>query len=690
MRRLLPKQYLTGLAVFFYRPATVGANKPHPPFLSRWQNPNGTGLWRLGIRSYEPSATVVVQRPWPKQVGGKLYPRHLYFDDYSAVLHAGASWSWSFSPAPQSVSGANTRTPKVVFGSSGAKQAIMTLATPLGTFKDTLNITVANGCDMDSIPGNALQLNGSTDYVAITQPLNLNSNTVTISAWIKPDGPQNDWAALVFCRGGTTTAGISLKSDNELRYHWDGNKWSWSSGLYVPDNEWTHVAMVITPSAGKVYVNGIAATNTSSHAAEAFDATTMFGYDTNSSQRRFKGKIDEVCIYNESLTQDQIREVMHLTRTHTQPNNTGLVAYYQMNENDGPILDRIGTKHGALVGSSARVPSTVPVGPGASARLNVTSGGAYSFPNTGLTLSFPNSATYPNGELCATRIQLDPDVLPSGGGSLSPAYWVVRNFGTNASFTTLSGLTFDNIGTVPNGSAPAEYSLFKRSSNADGNTWGNAIDQADVLGFGTAGSVGFTTGNSVNSFSQFVLRGPDGALPVEMSDFVAEWLPEQGVQLRWVTQVEQNTSHFLVERSADGLHFAALAQVPAQGFSTVKHEYRLMHQQPMAGLNYYRIRSVDHDGSNMLSVIRAVNVTRAIATLQVFPNPASVSDFITVQTDSQEPVLFRIFNEKGQALRTVRFTQSAQISCEGLPEGVYLYRAESSYWMRFGKVVVGN
>jgi len=639
----------------------------------------GFGVWEAPL--FESSAVVV--QAMADKLESACSRDTFYFDDYSVVLHDGAAWSWSFTGA-QTILGSDTRTPRVIFGSTGPKQAIMTLSTPLGVYRDTLNLIVGNACDRDSLPGQAIQLDGAGDYLVANQALNLNSNTVTLMAWVKPNGPQNDWAGLVFCRGGNTTAGMSLRATgNELRYHWNDGGYNFGSGLQLPDNQWSHVAMVVTPDNVRLYLNGVSALSNTPQPAEEFDAPLQIGYDNGS--RYFKGLLEEVCVYDRALSQNEIREVMHLARTHT--NTTGLKMYYQFNESGNLALDRQGVRHASLAGDAQRVPSTCPVGPGFSARLNVTAGGAYTFPQTGLTLTFSAAGTNPNGELCATRINWTPDKVPVAE-ALSPAYWVVRNYGFNNTFSQLNSLNFSQIGSVPPGTVANEYKLFKRASNAEGNTWGSAVDVADQIVQGANGSATFSSGNGVNSFSQFIVGKPALALPVELLDFQASVLDEHSVQLDWATGSEQNTVSFIVERSADGSHFTAIGDIPAKGPSVARLDYVFTDKNPLPDRSFYRLRIEDADGTAAYSEVRSVQLNGSAPQIQVMPNPVLSNGRCTVTTNRDGVFHFRLFDEKGRAVRVLRFEGKGELALDGLPAGVYLYRVESEDFMGFGKVVV--
>ncbi len=368
-------------------------------------------------------------------------------------------------------------------------------------------------CEADTIPSKALSLPGGSGNYAVLPALNLNSNTVTISAWIKPNGLQADNAGVIFCRGGTTTAGIHMKTNNEVRYHWDGGQWGWSSGAIAPANEWSHVALVVEPTKATIYLNGVPYVNTSSHAVEAFDNTMRLGNDPNSSSRTYKGDLDEVCIWKRALSQSEIRELMHLTKEDI-VNLAGqeMKVYLQFNETSGKAYDKTGNRNHATFNSSSvtRATSTAPVGGGVSNRTTVSSSGVYTFGTTGVKMGF--SGTTPNGEVLVSRLNVPPDFIPSSVRNIATdkTYWVVRNFGTNQSFTALDSIVFDNLSGIypPDEASPAQFSLYKRSSNAFGDTWGSAQDPAaDLVKYvsTSGGKITFSTGNGNTSFSQFVI-----------------------------------------------------------------------------------------------------------------------------------------------------------------------------------------
>jgi len=110
-------------------------------------------------------------------------------------------------------------------------------------------------------------------------------------------------------------------------------------------------------------------------------------------------------------------------------------------------------------------------------------------------------------------------------------------------------------------------------------------------------------------------------LPVEALQLEAA--PQvRTVDLVWTTTREQNSSHFIIERSTDGVHFTAIGRMNAVGNAESLTSYQGVDDAPVVGLNYYRLQQVDMDGtiavSNTVTALFKPNTT----TVMVVPNPA--------------------------------------------------------------------
>jgi len=194
----------------------------------------------------------------------------------------------------------------------------------LGSYNGTISASVTPGVSGPQNPpflgfetnNTAIQFNYTTGSYLTMPALNLNTNTVTIVGWINPSGIQAGWTGIAFCRGGSTCAGLNFgpgSIPNELRYTWNNSRWDESTGLTVPTSQWSFVALVVTPTNGTIYVgtNGIlnSFTDVATEPNQAFDASLLIGYDPSSGSRLFNGRLDEVAIYNHSLTSTQIQQL---------------------------------------------------------------------------------------------------------------------------------------------------------------------------------------------------------------------------------------------------------------------------------------------------------------------------------------------------------------------------------------------
>jgi hypothetical protein len=108
-------------------------------------------------------------------------------------------------------------------------------------------------------------------------------------------------------------------------------------------------------------------------------------------------------------------------------------------------------------------------------------------------------------------------------------------------------------------------------------------------------------------------------LPVELIDFTGRGIPE-GVLLEWATGSEVNSSYFEVERSREGRDWFSIGRLDARGHSLTRSAYALLDPDPAQGTNFYRLRMVDADASEVYSQVVAVD-HRALSP-RCFPNPS--------------------------------------------------------------------
>jgi alpha-N-arabinofuranosidase len=359
-------------------------------------------------------------------------------------------------------------------------------------------------------------------------PLNLNTNTVTITTWVKPGAFQNSWAGLVFCRGGTTVAGLSYTGTQSggnytLGYNWnnDQNVWSWNSGLVVPTNQWSLVALSVNPSAATIYVlntNGItSATHTYNHVVQNFDGSTLIGDDSadgGNGARGFHGTIDEVAIFNRTLSASQLNNLfatasvlsasftssqttgfapMAVTFTDT---STGNITNRHWIFGDGATLATTATSVSHSYNNGGTYPATLVVCGPAGAATNTLALVVTPVPANGLwSVNF----------CCVNTVNGNPGTSYAGPGIVgSGTYWNPMTGVQSASSAT----TYRDDGVTGSGG------ITLTGANVTGNYSGNqpyTLQLLDVYSYFTnAAGATFIFGHLTNGAYNLILYGING------------------------------------------------------------------------------------------------------------------------------------------------------------------------------------
>jgi hypothetical protein len=161
-------------------------------------------------------------------------------------------------------------------------------------------------------------------------------------------------------------------------------------------------------------------------------------------------------------------------------------------------------------------------------------------------------------------------------------------------------------------------------------------------------------------------------LPIQLLSFTAQ--PQgNNVQLNWVVATETNVATYQVLYSTNGINFTAFASQPATG----SRNYSQLHTAPQPGLNYYRLKVIDIDGSVTYSEIRKVNFGKADDKIALYPIPANTSVNITVSAGMvNKPATISIFSIDGRLMlqQTIpAFSQTETINVSKLASGKYIF-----------------
>ncbi|MFN8282424.1 MAG: DUF1501 domain-containing protein [Chitinophagales bacterium] len=166
-------------------------------------------------------------------------------------------------------------------------------------------------------------------------------------------------------------------------------------------------------------------------------------------------------------------------------------------------------------------------------------------------------------------------------------------------------------------------------------------------------------------------------LPVELLFFTGKAEGSVAV-LQWATASEKNNYKFEIERSSNAVEFVKIGELLGVGTTTVEHDYTFIDELPLTGINYYRLKQIDENGTVNYSQIISVFFGDK-STLAIFPNPAT--DKITVQVQSNTTSGFtQVYDAFGNLQFEKQLSQDniqTQIDIASLPKGNYFIRVQS-------------
>ncbi|MCK4358367.1 MAG: T9SS type A sorting domain-containing protein, partial [Candidatus Cloacimonetes bacterium] len=549
-------------------------------------------------------------------------------------------------------------------------------------------------------PGNALDYDGDNDYVEVADNDNLDlTNNYTIEAWIYPNA-FNSLGGIVSKCQTYGSDGYTLRLNSEEPYtglNFDGMETS--TGI-LSANHWYHLAAVNDNGTRKLYLNGVEQTlNGSAFTVLSNSNPILLGSDYNSCY--FSGKIDEVRIWKDVRTEQEIRENIHQTLSGTE---TDLVSYWQFNEYSGiTTADIIGGNNGTLynMDDDDWVASTVSIGGGSSNSIISFTNGTVNLGH--VSIQTTNSFNNPVDIYC-TEISRAPNMTSGiSGTTLSDRYWVIDVFGTPGTFST--NLTF----TLPSGYLDPNdtyLKLYRRNSNSDG-IWSQLIC---TLGNVTETTVEFT---GITSFCQFTI-GSDGSstLPVELSAFNALYeSANEFVTVNWTTASETDVQGFNIYRSEYndlsmvGNHINA-SIISGHGNSSNPHSYSF--EDITANIlipNYYWLEVVDYGGvSQYHGPVKYVpgdidgdqepDVYKITKLYSNYPNP--VINFTTIKYQLKGSVLeqnatIKLYDIRGRCVKTTKGVNGkVELDVSDLCSGIYYYQLNTSSYNKVKKMVVAK
>jgi hypothetical protein len=237
-----------------------------------------------------------------------------------------------------------------------------------------------------------------------------------------------------------------------------------------------------------------------------------------------------------------------------------------------------------------------------------------------------------------------------------------------------TGNTFDNIQVVKVANRIDDV-------RPDNQAGGGSIEAVAPTARGMIGNNYFLTATFTTGFSGFGFGTPYSTFPVTLLDFTGALQGDNAI-LQWSTSSEQNSRHFEVQKSYDGITYRNIGTVKAAGNSNSERRYSLVDKEFPLDKNYYRLNMVDNDNKAKVSNVVLIRNTKNKQGIFVVNNPFNSYIDVRFGKVPQGRVRLVLSDLSGKQIQTGDFSALAQnilrfnIASSVLSKGVYLLTAE--------------
>lgn len=168
----------------------------------------------------------------------------------------------------------------------------------------------------------------------------------------------------------------------------------------------------------------------------------------------------------------------------------------------------------------------------------------------------------------------------------------------------------------------------------------------------------------------------DVSLPVELVSFRATQLGNE-VNLSWQTASETNNNGFEIERSEDGITWNKIFFEKGKGITDLETEYQYSDLNPLAGMNYYRLKQIDFDEKFEYSSVVAINFLQK--KLQATISPSPFYNEVKVELPKSATIDTKVFicNSLGKNIGSLIFEKnktSQTFDLSYLHNGIYFFQ----------------
>jgi len=190
--------------------------------------------------------------------------------------------------------------------------------------------------------------------------------------------------------------------------------------------------------------------------------------------------------------------------------------------------------------------------------------------------------------------------------------------------------------------------------------------------------------------------GDEAWVPVELTSFTGNVNSLGQVVLNWETATEVNNQGFEIERRTETSEFRTVGFVEGNGTTTQQNSYSYIDKAAEQGVNYYRLKQVDFNGTYSYSDVVEVEITSPVTfeLAQNYPNPFNPSTIINYSIPEAGNIRLSVYNLVGEEVAVLvnGFSQAGSFEvtfdASNLSTGVYLYKLQSANSVQTKKMML--
>ena len=150
-------------------------------------------------------------------------------------------------------------------------------------------------------------------------------------------------------------------------------------------------------------------------------------------------------------------------------------------------------------------------------------------------------------------------------------------------------------------------------------------------------------------------------LPVRITG-VKAYSKNKGVQVDWVAESESNMDLYEIERAADAQHFETVGSAKARNNPGIAAAYNFFDVKPLAGDNYYRIKSLEKSGEIKLSEVVRVHIANEKTGISVVNNPVQGNSVkLLLSNIAEGNYMVKLINALGEKVYENKISHSGGI-----------------------------